>query len=146
MQRLSSLLRKKGYTRIPLTKVASGHYICTVTLNGVSGLFIVDTGASHSCVAWNKETLFKLTATASDQQAATASSQGVDTKHSEGNHIQLGSWERQNQDIVLIDLSSVDAALEQFEVAPVDGIIGGDLLHKAKAVLDYRRNGLYLYS
>lgn len=146
MQRLSSLLRKKGYTRIPLTKVASGHYICTVTLNGVSGLFIVDTGASHSCVAWNKETLFKLTATATDQQAATASSQGVDTKHSEGNHIQLGSWERQNQDIVLIDLSSVDTALEQFEVAPVDGIIGGDLLHKAKAVLDYRRNGLYLYS
>lgn len=146
MERLSSLLRKKGYIRIPLTKVASGHYICTVTLNGVSGLFIVDTGASHSCVAWNKETLFKLTATATDQQAATASSQGVDTKHSEGNHIQLGSWERQNQDIVLIDLSSVDTALEQFEVAPVDGIIGGDLLHKAKAVLDYRRNGLYLYS
>tara|TARA_B110000444_G_C18634291_1_gene498368 strand:+ start:314 stop:754 length:441 start_codon:yes stop_codon:yes gene_type:complete len=146
MEWLSSLLRKKGYILIPLTKLASGHYICTVRLNGVSGLFIVDTGASHSCVAWNKETLFKLTGNATDQQAATASSQEVDTKHSEGNHIQLGSWERQNQDIVLIDLSSVDAALEQFEVAPVDGIIGGDLLHKAKAVLDYRRNGLYLYS
>lgn len=145
MQRLSSLLRKKGYIRLPLTKVASGHYICTVILNGVSGNFIIDTGASHSCVAWDKEAYYKLNATISEKQAATASSQGVDTKHSEGNHIQLGSWERQNQDIVLIDLSSVDTALEQFEVAPVDGILGADLFHKAKAVLDYRHNGLYLY-
>ncbi|MGB0255125.1 MAG: retropepsin-like aspartic protease [Flavobacteriaceae bacterium] len=141
---LSSFLRQKGYVRIPLTKTQSGHYICTVMLNGVAGTFIVDTGASHTCVALEKETHFALTANDAEQQAASASSADMHTRQSNGNHLQLGIWEQHKLELILFDMTTVNDALAQFDEAPVAGILGADVLHAAKAVLDYRRSGLYL--
>lgn len=141
---LSSFLRQKGYVRIPLTKTQSGHYICTVILNGVSGTFIVDTGASHTCVALEKETHFALTANDAEQQAASASSADMHTRQSNGNHLKVGDWEQSQQELILFDMTTVNAALAQFDEAHVAGILGADVLHAAKAVLDYRRSGLYL--
>ena len=89
---LSTLLKRKSYVRIPLKKVASGHYICTVVLNGISGDFIVDTGASHTCVAWDKEAYFKLNAHETEQQAASASSTKMETRHSHENVLKIGKW------------------------------------------------------
>ena len=144
MQRLSTHLRQKGYIRIPLKKVASGHYLCHAEVNGVLGTFIVDTGASHTCVDLKMEATFKLAAIETEHQAATASSQDVDTKHSEGNQLKLGVWETKNQELILLDLDTVNATLNRLGVKKIDGILGADLFHKAKAVLDYRRSGLYL--
>lgn len=144
MQRLSTLLRQKGYTRIPLKKVASGHYICSAEINGVLGTFIVDTGASHTCVDLEMEATFKLTAIETEHQAATASSQDVDTKHSEGNQLTVGTWETKHQELILLDLDTVNATLNKLGVKKIDGILGADLFHNAKAVLDYGRSGLYL--
>lgn len=141
---LSSFLRQKGYVRIPLTKTQSGHYICKTIINGVSGTFIVDTGASHTCVALENEAHFTLTSTDAEQQAASASSADMHTRQSNGNHLQLGAWEQHKQELILFDMTTVNAALAQFEEAPVAGILGADVLHAAKAVLDYRRSGLYL--
>lgn len=141
---LSTLLKHKGYVRVPLKKTASGHYICTVVLNGVSGNFIVDTGASHTCVAWDKEVYFKLNANKAEQQAASASSTNMETRHSEDNVLEVGRWKGQKLEIILFDMTSVNSALEQLGVNTVDGILGADVLAATKAVLDYSRNGLYL--
>jgi len=141
---LSSFLRHKGYKRIPLTKTQSGHYICIVTLNGVSGKFIVDSGASHTCVALEKEADFALSAIDAEQQAASASSNDMQTRQSQDNHLQIGAWEQHKQEIILFDMTSVNSALAQFDTDPVEGILGADVLQAAKAVLDYQRGGLYL--
>lgn len=141
---LSRLLRRKGYVRVPLTKIKSGHYTCEVTLNGVSGNFIVDSGASHTCVALEKENYFGLSSTNAEKQAASASSNNIETHQSNGNLLQIGVWKQPNQELILFDMTSVNNALLQFNVSPVEGILGADVLHSAKAVLDYRRSGLYL--
>ncbi len=141
---LSSFLRQKGYVRIPLTKTQSGHYICTGLLNGISGTFIVDTGASHTCVSLEKEAHFALTSTDAEQQAASASSTDMHTRQSNGNHLQLGAWEQHKLELILFDMTAVNSALAKFGETPVEGILGADVLHAAKAVLDYRRSGLYL--
>ena len=141
---LSTLLKRKSYVRIPLKKVASGHYICTVVLNGISGDFIVDTGASHTCVAWDKEAYFKLNAQETEQQAASASSTKMETRHSHENVLKIGKWTGQQLEIVLFNMTSVNSALEQLDVNAVDGILGADVFEATKAVLDYNRNGLYL--
>ena len=144
MQRLSTFLHKKGYTFIPLIKVASGHYICTAEINGIKGRFIVDSGASHTCVALEKEKHFEIIAFESDEQAATASSQDVDTKQSTSNQIRLGDWVGNKQELVVIHLETVNVALDNFGVEQVDGILGANLLHKTKAILDFKQNRLYL--
>ena len=141
---LSSLLRRKGYGRVSLKKVKSGHYVCKVVLNGIDALFIVDSGASHTCVAWDKEAHFKINAAATEQPAASASSAEMETRHSEGNKLYIGSWEAEHQEIILFDITSVNVALERLGATPVDGILGADVLTSAKAVLDYNRSGLYL--
>lgn len=141
---LSSFLRQKGYWRIPLTKIQSGHYVCAAVLNGIPGTFIVDTGASHTCVALDKEEYFSLITANVDQQAVSASSADLHTRGSNDNTLQIGKWKQSTQELILFDMTTVNAALKQFDQSPVDGIIGADVLHAAKAVLDYRRSGLYL--
>lgn len=141
---LSTLLKHKNYVRIPLKKVASGHYICTVILNRVSGDFIVDTGASHTCVALDKEVYFKLNARETTQQAASASSNKMETRYSPENVIKIGAWEGEELEIVLFDMTSVNSVMEQLNVKAVDGILGADVFEATKAVIDYSRGGLYL--
>ncbi len=141
---LSTLLKHKGYVRVPIKKAASGHYICKAVLNGVSGDFIVDTGASHTCVACDKEAHFKLNANKAEQQAASASSVEMETRHSENNALEVGAWEGRELEIILFDMASVNSALAKLGVKAVDGILGADILRATKAVLDYNRNGLYL--
>ena len=141
---LSALLGRKGYVRVPLKKVTSGHYICKIVLNGIPGIFIVDSGASHTCVALDKETHFSLNSTKAEKQAASASSADMDTRQSAENHLRIGNWEHFKQELILFDMTTVNEALAQLNEETVDGILGADVLHQAKAVLDYRRSGLFL--
>lgn len=141
---LSTVLRRKGYVRVPLRKVTTGHYLCKLVLNGIPGVFIVDSGASHTCVASDKEAHFSLNSTKAEKQAASASSADMDTRQSTENHLRIGNWERHEQELILFDMTTVNEALAQYSEDIVDGILGADVLHQTKAVLDYRRSGLYL--
>ena len=141
---LSTLLRRKGYVRVPLKKVSSGHYICKLVLNGIPGVFIVDSGASHTCVTLDKEAHFLLNSTKAEKQATSASSADMDTRHSAENHLRIGNWEQPKQELIVFDMTTVNEALAECNEETVDGIVGADVLHQAKAVLDDRRSGLYL--
>ena len=141
---LSTLLRRKGYLRVPLKKVSSGHYTCKIVLNGIIGVFIVDSGASHTCVALEKENHFLLKSTKAEKQATSASSADMDTRQSAGNYLRIGNWIQPKQEVILFDMKTVNEAFEQLNENAVDGILGADVLQQAKAVIDYRRNGLYL--
>ncbi|MFK5957584.1 MAG: acid protease, partial [Lutibacter sp.] len=48
--KLSRILLRKGYTIIKLKKINTNHFELKATLNGVNGRFILDTGASNSCI------------------------------------------------------------------------------------------------
>lgn len=104
----------------------------------------MDTGASHTCVALEKEVHFLLNSTKAEKQSASASSADMDTRQSVENHLRIGSWEQSKQELILFDMTTVNEALAQLNEDAVDGILGADVLHATKAVLDYRRNGLFL--
>ena len=58
---LRNLLEGKGFQRIVLRKMTTGHYTCHVKLNAKKGVFIIDTGASSSCVGFEHAGIFNLT-------------------------------------------------------------------------------------
>ena len=60
------------------------------------------------------------------------------------NTIEIGSWGRKKQKIVLFDLTHINEALITHKALPVDGIIGADILKKAKAFIDYNGSCVYL--
>ena len=141
---LRQLLLQKDYKRIKLHKTSTNHFEVKATLNGIEGFFILDTGASNSCVGLDAIERFELFAEDSDIKAAGAGATDMITKMSQKNILQIGAKVFKAQSLVLFDLTHVNTALKAHEAKPVDGIIGADILNKAKAVIDYERLCLYL--
>ena len=146
MGSLKKFLETRKYQRIPLTLNATNHLEVEASINGISGRFILDTGASNTCVGIDRGDAFKLISEDSEVKAAGAGATDMKTMLSENNEIRLGKWKKRRQAVVLFDLIHVNQALVLHEGLAVDGIIGADLLRKAKAVIDYTTPCLYLRS
>jgi predicted aspartyl protease len=141
---LKKFLLKKKYYSIPLKKTKTNHFSLTAKINGVKGHFILDTGASNTCVGITLADKFKLTAEHSDTKATGAGATEMDTQQATETKIKIGKWEFHNLHLVLFDLSHVNTALVNHLVKPVDGIIGADILERGKAIIDYKKKRLYL--
>lgn len=144
MSSLKKFLKKKNYIKIPLVLTATNHMEVIAAINGITGRFILDTGASNTCVGFDKIDFFKLTSKKSKIKAAGAGATDMDTLISTKNVLDLGPWKKKKLKIVLFDLIHVNSALIAHQALPVDGIIGADILKKGKAVIDYEKRCLYL--
>ncbi len=144
MSSLKKFLKNKNYIRIPLILTATDHFEIIGKINGVKGRFILDTGASNTCVGFDKIDYFKLISKASEIKAAGAGATNMETLVSSKNLIEIGKWQKKKLKIVLFDLVHVNEALITHKALPVDGIIGADILKKAKAIIDYNKKCVYL--
>ena len=144
MASLKKFLTSKGYIRIPLVFTETNHFEIVAKINGISGKFILDTGASNTCVGMDKIEFFKMVSETTDIKAAGAGATEMETLISSKNKIQLGDWKKGKLKIVPFDLVHVNQALVSHKALPVDGIIGADVLKKGKAVIDYNKKCLYL--
>ena len=144
MTQLRRLLEENGFYRIPLKKLNSGHYKFSAKVNSIMGSFILDTGASTSCIGFKNSSFFQLKSEASPIKAAGAGAINMKTKIARNNNILIGKWKLSKIDFVLFDLSHVNEALKQVEEEHVHGIIGADFLKKTRAIIDYGRNCLYV--
>ncbi|GAB5401118.1 MAG: hypothetical protein Aureis2KO_27030 [Aureisphaera sp.] len=144
MTSLRNFLEDQNFERIPLKKLSTGHYKTTLYVNGVKGDFIVDTGASTSCIGLQSASEFLLKSEKSDIKAAGAGATNMETELAKGNELKLGETLLKKQEFILFNLTHVNEALNQVEEAAVDGILGADLLKKLRAIIDYGRNCMYI--
>ncbi|MFI0428642.1 retropepsin-like aspartic protease [Mariniflexile sp. HMF6888] len=141
---LEEFLLNKGYIRVKLRLTKTNHFEIKATLNGIKGRFILDTGASNSCVGFEAVDHFNLKVKNSNILAAGAGASNMETKMSKKNKIRIGKWEIKKVVLVLFNLTHVNTALINHKSKPVDGIIGADILKKSNAVIDYEKKYLYL--
>lgn len=144
MKRLEKILKKKKYIKIKLKKIATNHLELKGKINGIKGRFILDTGASNSCVGLDMIEYFNLDAQESETKAAGAGATDMETQQSDNNLLKIGDWRTSKCHLVLFNLSHVNTALTQHNADEVHGIIGADVLRKGKAIIDYSNNILYL--
>ncbi len=144
MENLYTTLKDKGYTRIKFKISKTQHLLIKGKINGIPGSFILDTGASNSCVDFGGIAQFELSATDSDTKAAGAGGTGMLTQMSLKNTLKLGRWSSKGFGLVIFDMSHVNEALLQYKAKPVHGIIGADILLKGKAIIDYYNHCVYL--
>lgn len=144
MSSLKKLLEKKKYLKIKLRETVTKHLELDAKINGVKGRFILDTGASNSCVSLDLAAYFKLNAEDSDTKAAGAGATDMETQQAKDNTLVIGKWKTKKCHLVLFDLTHVNSALTQHDAEEVHGIIGADVLKKGKAVIDYSKKVLYL--
>jgi predicted aspartyl protease len=144
MEDLQDFLKEKKYKKIKFKVLRTQHLAITTKINGIKGLFILDTGASNSCVGFEGIDKFILSANDSKIKAAGAGATGMATQLSKQNNLQIGRWKSNTLDLVIFDMSHVNDALKSYKTKPVDGIIGADILLKGKAIIDYYNHCLYL--
>ena len=144
MTSLKKILKSKKFIAIPLVLTETNHFEISAKINGIAGRFILDTGASNTCVGLDKADLFQLISKSSEIKAAGAGASEMETFVADDNKLEIGNWKFKKQQIVLFDLTHVNDALVAHHALPVDGIIGSDVLKKAKAVIDYRKKKVYL--
>ncbi|MFL9838390.1 retropepsin-like aspartic protease [Flavobacterium sp. ST-75] len=144
MENLHLTLKEKGYKRIKFKISKTQHLLIKGKINGIEGTFILDTGASNSCVDFEGIERFELSADDSDTKAAGAGGIGMTTQTSVKNTLRLGHWKDKNLGLVIFDMSHVNEALRQYKAKPVHGILGADILMKGKAIIDYYNHCVYL--
>ena len=144
MNYLPYILKKENYKKIKFKVSKTQHLLIKAKINGVKGNFILDTGASNSCIGFESIELFQLEAKKSKTKASGAGATGMLTQISVANKLQLGNWKHTSFDLVIFDLSHVNEALVAYKAKPVHGIIGADVLLQGKAIIDYYNHCLYL--
>jgi predicted aspartyl protease len=144
MSSLKSFLLEKKYKALKMNSTETNHFECKVVINGVEGSFIIDTGASSSCIDFIYAEHFNLFSEDSNIRAAGAGATNMLTKTSTNNKVSIGKWTKKRVDLILFDLSHVNKALSDHDAELVHGIIGADILKRGKAVIDYKTSRLYL--
>ena len=140
---LNKFLKSEGYSSVKLIFSETKHYLIEAKVNGIDGTFILDTGASNSCICTSLEDKFKVISEDSKEKASSANSEMTNTKISKSNIIQIGKWE-DKINLISFDMNHINNALSQKKIPPIDGIIGADVLKESKAVIDYESNKIYL--
>ncbi|WP_179374757.1 retropepsin-like aspartic protease [Winogradskyella wichelsiae] len=144
METLKDFLTNKGYSKVKLKFTKTNHFEIKATINGVKGRFILDTGASNSCVGFEAIERFNLKVKDSEIKAVGAGASDMLTQISNSNSVKLGKWKKSRVALILFNLSHVNNGLINHDADPVDGILGADILKKGKAVIDYEKKYLYL--
>lgn len=144
MKTLPDILKKENYKKIKFKITKTQHLLIKAKINGVTGNFILDTGASNSCIGFESVELFQVNAEESKTKASGAGATGMLTQTASNNNLKLGHWKTSNFNLIVIDLSHVNEALTQHKEKPIHGIIGADILLESRAIVDYFNCFVYL--
>lgn len=135
---------------LPITLKAieeDGFHISTsIEINGKKALMIIDTGASKSVFDENRIHQF----VGHDQfEKQDKLSTGLGTNSMESKTVNIDSIilkeiEIKNYEATLLNLHHVNFSYDKLNLAPIDGIIGGDILTDFNAVIDYQKRELIL--
>lgn len=141
---LKKHLEKQGYHSVKLKKTKTNHFEIEAKINGKKGHFIIDTGASNSCVGLQEAQLFDLITEESEHKATGAGNAEIDTQLSQNNKLNIDGFKLKKVNLVLLDLSHINGALIKQKARPVNGILGADVLVRGRAIIDYHKKRLYL--
>ena len=131
---------------IPFKILSTNHIIIDARVNNVSGKFLIDTGASYSCIDINKSKKFKLNFEKSKEIASSATNEIKETFISKKNSLYLDEWSNYNFEIILFDMKYVIETMLEKESIEIDGIIGSDILIKNDCCIDFKENTLLIIS
>ena len=140
---LNKFLKESGYFNVKLQFLKTKHYSIEAKINGVNGIFILDTGASNSCICTSLENKFKIISKETTEKASSATSEIINTKISKNNTIQIGKW-KNKINLISFNMNHINQVLGEKKINSIDGILGADILKKSKAILDYKSSKLYL--
>lgn len=136
-----------GFAHVPVRNVRPGHQLVEASINGVTGDFVLDTGANVTVVSASQVERFGLSPESGGALGSglarfagttgTARQVGVDA-------FVIGEVPIRQQRVLVADLDQLLATLGQVAGREVSGVIGQDVLEQHRAIIDVARPMLYL--
>lgn len=120
------------------------HIMVKGTIHGKGARFLIDTGASRSVFDPKTLTSFidDLQFEKKEGMAAGVGSSELESSTFVIDQLTIGALEIANYEGVALDLENIHEMYAKLHLPHIDGIIGGDLLRKYKAVINYRSKKL----
>lgn len=140
-----SPMNKKKYTEIPIRLNAIGHLDVKVTIDGITTSFLVDTGASNTVIdiGFAKENLQEFKAI--DEQGGGVGTSAMALFHKKADLFKINDFEIPSFDLYATDFQHVKDSLAKKGITETcNGVIGADILIRYNAVIDYKKERLYL--
>ena len=122
----------------------SNHIIIECEINYISGIFIIDTGASNSCINYLSASKFNVEFKKSNETASSATNEINETYFSKNNKLKIGDFQKNDFDLVLFDMTFINKSLKEKGVSELDGIIGGDILNELNVCINYKKKEISL--
>ena len=116
------------------------HVMIKGKINGREANFLVDTGASRSVFDPKLITKFVDNPQFEKKEGITAGVGGSDLESSTFmiESISFGDIEIKHYEAVALDMQNIHQTYRKLRLPSIDGIIGGDILYRLKATINYR--------
>jgi hypothetical protein len=121
------------------------HPLVEITLNGAPYILVLDTGASKTAFDHNLLEQSGAAITASERLSTGLGVTNMSSSTAVIRHIQIGDLHISAFEVAVLDLSTINVAYRQLNHPEVLGVLGGDILVKYKAVIDYGQQSLSFY-
>lgn len=115
------------------------HIVVNAQLGEIPLRLVVDTGASHSCLC--KKTLKSICKKPHFIKADAVMGIGkskLNNQLVQVPRLELGELVLEDYSFLLLQLSHINKMLQMIDLQPIHGLLGGDILFKYNAIIDYR--------
>ncbi|MBE6338876.1 MAG: clan AA aspartic protease [Lentimicrobiaceae bacterium] len=133
-----------NYIEVPINIISiegdGFHIIAEGLINGKSARFVVDTGASRTVFDKERILAYIDNPEFNEKEGLSAGIGGTDISSFifKLEELSFGELSVKDYQAVAMDLSNVNNSYAMLNIPPVDGVLGGDLLYKHKAVISYK--------
>jgi len=140
---LNEFLEESGYVSVPLRRTPVGHLELDATVNGNPARLLVDTGASATVI--NKTSAERWGLECHDDPGqAIGCGFAAPAEKARLDELKLADLEINDVSVAVVDLSQINAGLEQAKAQPIDGIIGSKLMIARNGIVEYASDMLHL--
>jgi Aspartyl protease len=138
-------LENPEFQALPLERSRQNHLLLRAEINGKPALLGVDTGAPVSAISAAKRKHFEMSAIpGSSKLPPKLRINGGFNRVTIAHRLRLGSLVLLDEPMVAIDLSAPARAAREFHEQELDGILGADILFPTQAVLDCKKQILFM--
>lgn len=121
------------------------HPLVEIKVNNIPHILVLDTGASKT--AFDHDTLEQsgVAIIASERLSTGLGVTNMSSSTAVIRDIQIGDLHVPNFEVAVLDLSTINIAYRQLDHPEVLGVLGGDILVKYNAVIDYGQQTLIFH-
>ena len=123
------------------------HLIVRVKINSKTARLVLDTGASQTVLDMNRVIRFTQQKKFEKQNGHSSGigSSAMVSHLFQPETFQIGDFTLLGKNLVLLDMVHVNNSYAMINKKPVDGVLGGDVLKKFHARIDYSTRELHLF-